>query len=53
MNFGGLSQVVSGDKALKIQAEIKETDLQKMALYLFAAFFVAVLLANYVTKKAL
>lgn len=50
-NLGGLANVLSGDKALKIETRINERDLQKLAVYLFAAFFLAVVLANYITRK--
>jgi preprotein translocase subunit SecG len=43
--------VLQGDKALQIEAKIPEKELQKIAAYLFAAFFVALLLANLITKN--
>jgi len=51
MNFEGLGQVATGDKPLRVQAEIRETDLQKAAVYIFIAMFLAVLLANFLTRK--
>ncbi len=51
MDLGGLGQVVSGDKPIRVQAEIKNSDLQKAAVYIFLAMFLAVLLANKIYSK--
>lgn len=51
MDLAGLGQVATGDKPLRVQAEIKETDLQKAAVYIAVAMFLAVLLANFLTRR--
>lgn len=52
MNVSDLGGVISGNKAVQIEAKANEKDLQKAALYLFAAIFLGQLLANFVIKKA-
>jgi len=46
----GLGQVVSGDKPMLVEARINESDLQQTAVYIFIAMFLAVLLANFLTR---
>ena len=51
MDFGGLGQVISGDKPVKAQIELKPGDIQIAALYFTVGMFIAVLLANFITRK--
>ncbi len=52
MNLGGFGQVVSGDKPVKVQAEINQKQLFQASIYIFAAMFLAVLLAGFINRKA-
>jgi len=49
--LGGFGSVISGDKPIRVQAELQQSDMQQLAVYLFGAFFLAVLLANFIIKK--
>lgn len=43
--------VISGDKALKHEFVLNNTDLIKIGAVIFVAFFVSTLLANLITRK--
>lgn len=51
MDLGGFGQVISGDKAVKVEAQLSQSDLQMAAIYFMVAMFLAVVLANFVVRN--
>lgn len=48
--IANFNQVLDGDKKIGVEARITNEDLLKISVALFVPFFLAVLLANAITK---
>jgi hypothetical protein len=46
-----IKDIINGDKSVNFKVGIAEEDLQKAAIYIGAAIFISVLLANFLTKR--
>lgn len=46
-----LTDIINGDKAVNLKVGVAEEDIQKLAIYIAVGMFVAVLVANFLTRK--
>lgn len=49
--FDQLGGVLAGDKSLGVEVRVSQQDMQTLAVYMFGAMFLGVVLANLLTRK--
>lgn len=46
-----ITDIINGDKSVNLKVGVAEEDIQKLAIYIAVGMFLAVLLANFITRK--
>lgn len=49
--FDQLGGVLGGEKQLGVEVRVSQQDMQTLAIYMFGAMFLGVVLANLLTRK--